>query len=284
MRTLKMQDAATLLSVSPSTLRNWERRFGYPVPMRSAGGHRHYAHAEIAALRGALEEGLSISSAVGRAREALAGTTPEGLTRALADLDFEAADLAMEAALALRALEPAVQDMLLVSLTDLGAQVTESGAVWALAAAWGGGWLRRAVRMCPAPWGTASVLVGDAGHEPGLDALHLRALELFAARAGAQVTTLPVTALDGLSDVLRRVRPDVVLVAGAHAPDDTVGRWTYSVQRALGRRPLARYRRRVSVATAAGDPALLADAPIDACRQLLELAGTEAASIRALGA
>jgi DNA-binding transcriptional MerR regulator len=284
MRTLKMQDAATLLSVSPSTLRNWERRFGYPVPMRSAGGHRHYAHAEIAALRAALEEGLSISSAVGRAREALAGTTPEGLTRALADLDYDAADVAMEAALALRALEPAVQDMLLASLTDLARQVPEAGAVWALAAAWADGWLRRAVRMCPPPWGTASVLVGDAGHEPGLDALHLRALELFAARAGAQVTTLPVTALDGLSDVLRRVRPDVVLIAGADAPDDTVGRWMYSVQRALGRPPLARYRRRVSVAAGTGDPALLADAPIDARRQLLELAGTGAASIRALGA
>ena len=35
-----------MLGVSPSTLRSWERRFGFPAPRRSTGGHRQYELAE----------------------------------------------------------------------------------------------------------------------------------------------------------------------------------------------------------------------------------------------
>ena len=72
MRYLKTSEAATLLNVSPNTLRAWERRFDFPKPQRSPGRHRLYTHGEVAALRDALQEGLSISSAVSRAREGLA--------------------------------------------------------------------------------------------------------------------------------------------------------------------------------------------------------------------
>ena len=68
-RTLKTSEAAAVLNVSPNTLRAWERRFGYPKPQRTAGKHRLYTHGEVAALRDALQEGLSISSAISRARE-----------------------------------------------------------------------------------------------------------------------------------------------------------------------------------------------------------------------
>ena len=282
MRTLKMQDAAAVLNVSPSTLRNWERRFGYPLPMRTAGGHRHYAHAEIAALRAALEEGLSISSAVGRAREALSGTSPEGLTRALLDLDYSAADAAMEAALALRALEPAVQAVLLGAMTDLAGRVHEDSAPWALVVAWATAWLRRALRLSPEPWGVASVLIGDASLEPELDALHLRARELFLARGGATVTTLPVTALSGLPEVARRAAPDVLVIAGRHYDDDRVARWTYSALRPLGRLPLVRYRRAQATPGQGADPALLSDVPDEACRQLLGIATSQSGAGAAL--
>ncbi|MGO9907216.1 MAG: MerR family DNA-binding transcriptional regulator [Solirubrobacteraceae bacterium] len=57
MRYLKTTEAAALLDVGPSTLRAWERRFGFPNPQRSASGHRAYPHGEIAALRAALEQG-----------------------------------------------------------------------------------------------------------------------------------------------------------------------------------------------------------------------------------
>ena len=71
MRTLKTSEAAAVLNVSANTLRAWERRFDYPKPQRTAGKHRVYVFGEVAALRDALRDGLSISSAVSRARESL---------------------------------------------------------------------------------------------------------------------------------------------------------------------------------------------------------------------
>src|SRR3712207_5566109 len=101
MRTLKTSEAAAMLNVSPNTLRAWERRFGYPKPQRSPGRHRVYTHGEVAALRDALQEGLSISSAVSRAREAVSADT-DVLVGALVSFELDRADGAMEAALALR--------------------------------------------------------------------------------------------------------------------------------------------------------------------------------------
>src|SRR6266851_10151616 len=93
MRYLKTSEAATLLNVSPNTLRAWERRFGYPKPQRSPGKHRLYTHGEIAALRDALQEGLSISSAVSRAREGLSADT-DSLVGAHTSFERERADAA----------------------------------------------------------------------------------------------------------------------------------------------------------------------------------------------
>src|SRR5882672_11478079 len=125
-RTLKTSEAAALLNVSPNTLRAWERRFGYPQPQRSPGKHRLYTHGEVAALRDALMEGLSISSAVSRAREALSGDTSV----------LDRADSAMEAALALRSVERSVEEVLLPSLRELGERHGEDSAPWAFAARW----------------------------------------------------------------------------------------------------------------------------------------------------
>src|SRR6201995_1276182 len=101
MRYLKTSEAAALLNVSPNTLRAWERRFGFPKPQRSPGKHRLFTHGEVAALRDALQEGLSISSAISRAREGLAADA-NSLVGALASYERERADAAVEAGPALR--------------------------------------------------------------------------------------------------------------------------------------------------------------------------------------
>src|SRR4051794_33829059 len=106
-RTLKTSEAAALLHVSPNTLRAWERRFDYPHPQRSPGKHRIYTYAEIATLKDALEQGLSISSAVSIAREAY-GANAHALFTALTSFRPEAADEAMEASLSLRTVERSV--------------------------------------------------------------------------------------------------------------------------------------------------------------------------------
>lgn len=53
--------------VNPETLRAWERRYGFPQPDRSDGGHRRYSIYDITLIRwlnARIEEGMSISSAV----------------------------------------------------------------------------------------------------------------------------------------------------------------------------------------------------------------------------
>src|ERR1700756_5029905 len=118
MRFLKTTEAATLLDVGPSTLRAWERRFGFPNPQRSPGGHRAYPHGEVAALRAALDEGHSVSAAVARARAALAADTGTVIAGLLA-YDHERADRAIETTLSLRSVERSVEEVLLPGLEKI---------------------------------------------------------------------------------------------------------------------------------------------------------------------
>src|ERR1700756_4605901 len=129
MRYLKTSEAAALLNVSPNTLRAWERRFGFPKPQRSPGKHRLFTHGEVAALRDALQEGLSISSAVSRAREGLS-TDTNSLVGACLPYDCERADRATEASLALRSVERSVEEVLLPSLDDICKRRGPESAAW----------------------------------------------------------------------------------------------------------------------------------------------------------
>jgi DNA-binding transcriptional MerR regulator len=241
-RTLKTSEAAALLNVSPNTLRAWERRVGYPKPQRSAGRHRLYTHGEVAALRDALQQGLSISSAVSRAREALS-TDTHTLVGALAGFELDRADSAMESALALRSVERSVEEVLLPSLDELGRRFGIDSAPWAFAARWANGWLRRAQRLAPPPVRRLAILVGDATrNELDPDALSVRAFELFCGRAGARVMALPVGSVSGLSDVVGSLQPDAVVIAGSYLADDDVALWAYRVRATAGPVPMALFR------------------------------------------
>lgn len=272
MRTLKTSEAAAVLNVSPNTLRAWERRFGYPKPQRSPGKHRLYTHGEIAALRDALQEGLSISSAISRARESVAADT-HVLVGALAAYELERADAAMEGALALRSVERSVEEVLLPSLEEIGDRHGTDSAPWALAARWAGEWLLRAQRLSPPASSRPSVLLGDATRDQlDPDALALRALELCTTRVGLRTLTLPVTGLAGLGDVLGAYQPRIVIIAGGEENDDDVARWAYRVRAAAGALPVLLFHR-----TGRGDRTRttgarhLAAAPTLAASQLLDL-------------
>src|SRR5439155_11767963 len=76
---IRTNAAAVMLGVSPNTLRSWERRYGFPRPHRSPGGHRQYALAEVESLRLALSETHNVSSAISLARER--GEGPSSSTR-----------------------------------------------------------------------------------------------------------------------------------------------------------------------------------------------------------
>jgi DNA-binding transcriptional MerR regulator len=283
LRFLKTSEAATLLNVSPNTLRAWERRFGFPKPQRSPGKHRLYTHGEIAALRDALHEGLSISSAISRAREGLSadGNT---LVGALGSFERERADDAMEAVLALRSLERSVEDILLPAMAEVHRRHGADSAQWAFAARWGNEWLRRAQRLAPPPNRQLALLIGDAtGGELDPDALYVRAFELHCMRAGARCLCLSVQGAGGLADAIRQIEPDGVVLAGAHARDDEVARWAYSVRTTSGPLPVALFRRDVSrperLRTTGSQS--LAPSPLIAHSELLDMLGTRTAAAQA---
>jgi DNA-binding transcriptional MerR regulator len=276
MRYLKTSEAAALLNVSPNTLRAWERRYGFPKPQRSPGKHRLFTHGEVAALRDALQEGLSISSAISRAREGLVADT-NSLLGALVSYERERADAAIEAALALRSVERSVEEVLLPTLDEISRRYGIESAAWAFAAQWGSDWLRRAKRLAPPPVRSVSIVVGDATRdELDPDAPYLRAFELLCVRAGIEVLSLSARGVAGIGDAVAVHRPNLVVVAGGHLDDDTVARWAYAIRLAVGPTPVALYRRgpqRARVRTTATN--ILPAGASDAQRRLLELIETE---------
>ncbi len=283
MRYLKTSEAAALLNVSPNTLRAWERRFGFPKPQRSAGKHRLFTHGEVAALRDALQEGLSISSAVSRAREGLSGDS-NSLVGALVSYEQERADAAIESALALRSVERSVEEVLLPSLDEIARRHGTESAAWAFASHWAGSWLRRAVRLAPPPVRPVSVLLGDASRdELDPDAPYIRAFELFCVRAGIRTLSLSARGVAGIGDAIAIHQPNLIVLAGGYLEDDTVARWAYAVRLAAGAMPVAVYRRgaqRVRMRTTG--TSVLPSGAAEAQRQLLELMEVEQAERRAI--
>jgi hypothetical protein len=64
LRTLSLDEAAALLGIDPYTLLAWEARYGFPTSSPS----ELYSRSEVLALRDCLRDGVSIASAVSRAR------------------------------------------------------------------------------------------------------------------------------------------------------------------------------------------------------------------------
>jgi DNA-binding transcriptional MerR regulator len=268
MRYLKTTEAATLLDVAPNTLRVWERRFGFPTPRRSPGGHRFYTHGEVAALRDALRGGLSISAAVLRARAGLEADAAS-LIRALVAYDADAADRALETALALRSVEHSVEEVLLPSLEEIVARTGADSALWAFSARWATDWLGRARRLAAPPDGRLSVMLGTAlRDELDLDAPYVRALELFCMRAGIKVLSLPAQVVNGLGDAAAIHRPHLVILAGGQLPDGVAERWSSIIARAVGPTSCVLYRPPARVASRT----VLPPTPAEAQLRLVELA------------
>ncbi|MDA8067457.1 MAG: DICT sensory domain-containing protein [Actinomycetota bacterium] len=68
---LTIGEFASRTGVSDATLRIWERRYGFPEPLRTARGHRRYAVEQAQAVARVLamrESGLSIRAAIARAQ------------------------------------------------------------------------------------------------------------------------------------------------------------------------------------------------------------------------
>ena len=97
--------------------------------------------------------------------------------------------------------------------------------------------------MAPPPMRPAAVLVGEPPATTSTPTRSRSGAPALRVRSGARVLVLPMTGVAGLAEVLRAFAPQVVVIAGAEAPDDQVARWAYRVRSATGALPMTLYRR-----------------------------------------
>ncbi|MGB7587129.1 MAG: MerR family DNA-binding transcriptional regulator [Solirubrobacterales bacterium] len=215
---IRTNAAAEVLGVSPNTLRSWERRYGFPVPRRTAGNHRNYELVELQTLRDALTETGNISSAIELARQRQTAPASGGnLLAALESFDEEAADRAIEGSLAVRPLERTVEELLLPAVDELAA-APEREAELEFAARWAMGWLHGARRLASTASRPAGILVLDSSRGQDAEAVHAQALDLALRRAGFRVLMLSnELGNERLERALRALDPTAIVLCGPGA-------------------------------------------------------------------
>jgi hypothetical protein len=258
MTAIRTTAASELLGVSASTLRAWERRYGFPTPQRTGGGHRQYDLGEIEALREAIDRAPDAATAVAMARRD-AGAGPgtaadpfavrgrggerggaervspvDRLRRALRRFDEGEADRVVEESLHLRSLERSVDEVLLPAVDGLDRD--HPGSVeYAFGWRWAQRWLAAATRTAPPAHRPHVVVVLDGTAGGSVEALRVQALDLALRRAGV----LPITVdadlqASELGRAIGRIAPAALVLSGRGVPLDRLGRLVFAAQRAVG--------------------------------------------------
>jgi DNA-binding transcriptional MerR regulator len=266
---IRTSAAADLLGVSPSTLRSWETRLGYPRPRRTRGNQRQYDLAELEALRDALRETGNVSSAVELARQRGRGLgSPARLVAAFDRFDETSADLLVEESLAVRSLERTLEELLLPSL-EIASRRSNQEAELEYACRWATGWLLAARRLVPPASRDEGVLLLDSSSGLGPEAVQAQALELVLRRAGLRVLLLSAALAERrFASALRALRPSAVILCGSAASLDVVGAAVRRIRQAPGDVTLYGYRAARLVSGRSGIT-VLGDTPIEATARLL---------------
>lgn len=271
---IRTNAAAELLGVSPNTLRSWERRFDYPKPRRTTGGHRQYELVELEALRRALLETHNISSAIEVARQRGEGpSSPSKLVEAFDAFDEHAADRVLEESLAVRSVDRTVEELLLPSIeTAEGRDGRE--AEWELACRWATGWLHAARRVVPPASRSQGVVLFDSSERLDHEALHVQALELGIRRAGFRCLLLSFDLPpERVARAMRAVEPSAFVFCGGEATLDVLGRLVYTVRQVGSAAPLFEYRESMPVTGEHSFPSL-GTRPTEAAERLKRFADT----------
>ena len=265
---IRTNAAAELLGVSPNTLRSWERRFGYPTPRRTPGGHRQYELGELEALRRALLETHNISSAIQVARQRGEGPgSAHRLLEAFDRFDDALADRFLEESLALRSIERSVEELLLPAI-ELAGEREAREAELEFGCRWATGWLHAARRVAPPASRPEGILLFDSSPMLSAESLHVQALELALRRAGFRVLLLSMAlAQERFTRALWALDPSALVLCGSGATLDIVGRLVYAVRQMGSSAPLFEYRRSMPVTGTHNVPSL-GSTPSEATRNL----------------
>ena len=266
---IRTNAAAELLGVSPNTLRSWERRFGYPKPRRTQGGHRQYDLAELESLRRALLETHNISSAIELARQRGEGpSSPSRLLDAFDHFDEELADRD-HGGEPRRPLGRAHGRGGAAARARAGRRARgPRGRARARAAAGPpAGCTPRAAWSPPAsrPQG---VLLFDSSPRLDLESLHVQALELGLRRAGFRTLLLAFDLPpERVVRAIRALDPTAFVFCGGEATLEVVGRLVYTVRQVGSAAPVFEYREAMPVTGDHGIPSL-GSTPVEAAERL----------------
>jgi DNA-binding transcriptional MerR regulator len=270
MNGIRTNAAAVMLGVSPNTLRSWERRYDFPRPQRSAGGHRQYSLEQIEALKLTLSETHNVSSAISLARERGEGPSSSSrLANAFAAFDEEKANRLLEESLTLRSLERTVEEVLLAAViahADPDHSTVEYEFGWRHAT----GWLAGMKRLSPPASRGEGVLIFDASAPCDLDGLYAQSLEVILRRAGLRTLALTTSIEPArLSRALRALDPRAVVLTGRRVSLDSIGRLVYAVRGVVQAVTVFDYRGAVPD-TGASTVCRLGESPVAARDLLLE--------------
>jgi DNA-binding transcriptional MerR regulator len=217
--TLRIRTIARLTGIRETTLRAWERRYGFPRPHRTESNYRVYGRDQVEDIRRVarlIAEGLAVSEAIAQVRTVPVGELPvrerwvERFWSAVMVMDGEEADRVLGEARAVMEVEPYVDTLLMPLLREMGQRLDIAREHLASAL------IRQRLR--------GLLLAGDAhpegprvvlacperdSHEGGL-----LALGLHLKRKGWRVTLLGAdTPAEALRAACQQVRPDLVALS-----------------------------------------------------------------------
>jgi len=271
---IRTNAAAELLGVSPNTLRSWERRFDYPKPRRTAGGHRQYELVELEALRRALPSDLDgRRDVVGLEQRGEGPSSPSRLVDAFDHFDEHGADRVLEESLAVRSVDRTVEEVLLPAI-EMAEGREGREAEWELACRWATGWLHAARRVVPPASRSQGVLLFDSSERLDHESLHVQALELAIRRAGFRSLLLSFDLPpERVARAMRAVDPSAFIFCGGEATLEVLGRLVYTVRQVGSAAPVFEYRESMPVT---GDHAIpsLGTMPTEAADRLKQYVDT----------
>jgi DNA-binding transcriptional MerR regulator len=205
---LAIAAVSELLEVPIPTIRSWERRYGFPTPVRTRGKHRRYSIAEadqLRMLRDEIARGHPTKEAVELVRRASQQTVPrhelfERFLRLAMRMDPTGLRETLQEAADTLGVEQAIRDVALPAMREMGSRwkagvcdtAHEHLATEAVRA-----WLARLSTLAPPPF-RPSALVLACGPKD-LHSIGLEAFGVILARRGWSVRSLgaltPVEAL-----------------------------------------------------------------------------------------
>lgn len=214
--------------VAAGTLRQWERRYGVPMPERSDAGYRLYSEDDIRcidAMKRHIADGVPASRAaelVRRGGDVQDGALPaerfrERLVEAFAALDEDEADRVLGEAHAVHPVETVINDVIAPAMVTIGERWHDGSLATTtehFASSYVQGWLRHLLSLAASHRFGPSVVVACAPHDQHeLGALMLAVL---LRRAGYQVYFVGAnTPVEDLHVMARGLKASCVMVSAS---------------------------------------------------------------------